>query len=641
MEFLEVLEQIYEKQEAVLGEDFTSALEKSATSIQTQKLSPEQGRELISKYCKYVPMLEQNYFEQCTDQFIAFGLNFCDKNLYYQFKKIYSTKFDSIRDDPLNHNELALYICKRILAIDNKKWVLLFLQSRMEQTKTVEKKFMLLEMLAVIGKQIENKEAFYPRILPDILRAVTDGIKKFEKYQSKYKSEELNQHAKLFQENFEGWVIDFLNRFLTIIKNLPEIKNYKKLLSARDLIEVDSYTGQVQYKNAPAQTLINHYVILFYLDILQGVTEALHQQGVFDEKNVTSFLESSKKSFLEIIPGTQELVENFMYQLRYNNFSDTDISSQVTEYTPYLTYNLTGIGFFIKDLFAQKSFQVFYSAEYKLKILLPYIQIFLKKEPSKAELVKNFIEDLASIVDECTIQPQSINNVNYFNVPLSKVIVAMFEPVGSGYEKASQQKFLEGLKKLLALFNKNCLFEIYQDMILDNENLSMSAFIFDMFRKELGESIKTQQTNSFTQYESITNLFSVLVQKLTSSISNLSEKSSILSSSLSTLEFILMRMKNQLTNNTTSENSDHLLNKTRIKQFTETVKLCMTKINERLGQSFDEVTQEKKQIESAPKVDQDEQKQNDSKNELLNIIKFHAQQVEDEITNINNLIKTE
>lgn len=77
------------------------------------------------------------------------------------------------------------------------------------------------------------------------MRAVTDGTKKFEKYKAKYKSEELNQSAKVFQENFEGWVIDFLNRFIVILKNLPEVKNYKKLLSARDLIEADPHTGQI------------------------------------------------------------------------------------------------------------------------------------------------------------------------------------------------------------------------------------------------------------------------------------------------------------------------------------------------------------------------------------------------------------
>lgn len=125
MDFLLVLEQIHEKQEPVLGEDFTAALEKSATDIQTQKLNAEKGKELISKYCKYIPMLEQNYFEQCTEQFIVFALNFSDKNLYYIFKTVYQTKFDNVREDPLNHNELTLYICKRILAIDNKVILLL------------------------------------------------------------------------------------------------------------------------------------------------------------------------------------------------------------------------------------------------------------------------------------------------------------------------------------------------------------------------------------------------------------------------------------------------------------------------------------------------------------------------------------
>ncbi len=51
-------------------------------------------------------------------------------------------------------------------------------------------------MLSIISREIENKENFYPKILPVILRAMIDGMRKFEKYSEKYKSESLNADAK-------------------------------------------------------------------------------------------------------------------------------------------------------------------------------------------------------------------------------------------------------------------------------------------------------------------------------------------------------------------------------------------------------------------------------------------------------------
>lgn len=114
------------------------------------------------------------------------------------FKSQYNSNFSSIREDPRSPSDLSLYIIRRLLAISNKKWVLLFVQSRMEQTKTVEKKFVLLEMLALLSLEVETKEAFFPQLLPEVLRAVTDGIKKFESYRAKFKSEDMNESAKVF-----------------------------------------------------------------------------------------------------------------------------------------------------------------------------------------------------------------------------------------------------------------------------------------------------------------------------------------------------------------------------------------------------------------------------------------------------------
>jgi len=58
MDFLLVLERIHEKKEAVLGEEFMETLEKSATEIMTRKMTSQEGREMVTKYCQYIPPLD-------------------------------------------------------------------------------------------------------------------------------------------------------------------------------------------------------------------------------------------------------------------------------------------------------------------------------------------------------------------------------------------------------------------------------------------------------------------------------------------------------------------------------------------------------------------------------------------------------
>ncbi|EGR34205.1 small GTP-binding protein, putative [Ichthyophthirius multifiliis] len=326
MEFAETLVKLSENPDQIMPmSEFQQVLENSTTKLLTRNLKLEEAQKSLSLYIKFIPSLQQEYFEQCTDQFINFALNMTDKHIYQVFKVQYESSFGKISEKPYNFNDLCLYICKRILGIKNKQWTLYFVECRLDTTKQIERKLLLLEMLAVIAREIQSKEIYYPKILPNILRAMMDGMKKFEKYTEKFKSDQLNADAKQFQENFENWVIDYLNRFMTFMKNLPEIKNIKKILSPNELIEVDFETGQILNKNIDPKILINTFVVFFYLDVMQGITEALDESGVFNEKNVRNFLDVSQKHFLEIIPGQIELVEIFLCQLRFNTFSNTQI----------------------------------------------------------------------------------------------------------------------------------------------------------------------------------------------------------------------------------------------------------------------------------------------------------------------------
>lgn len=81
----------------------------------------------------------------------------------------------------------------------------------------------------------------------------------------------------------------------------------------------------------------------------------------------------------------------------------------------------------------------------------------------------------------------------------------------------------------------------------------MAAFVFDILRKELSEGLKRNERTSFTEYEAIQSLIQQLIEKETNKVVNLVDKTNILNSTLSTMEFIIMRMKNALGKSTTDD----------------------------------------------------------------------------------------
>ena len=187
-------------------------------------------------------------------------------------------------------------------------------------------------------------------------------------------------------------------------------------------------------------------------------------------------------------------------------------------------------------------------------------------------------------------------------------------------------------------------------MILGNENSSMAAFVFDILRKELSEGLKRNEHTSFTEYEAIESLISQLIEKETNKVVNLVDKTNILNSTLSTMEFIIMRMKNTLGKGATTDNADatstdqlfdegHLLNRVNIQKFAGVAKELIQNVEKKLGDSFDEVTAEKQQIEKQEKLDEDEKKLNDTKNEQLSMLKFHTQSIADLLKEIEKQLQ--
>ena len=62
-----------------------------------------------------------------------------------------------------------------------------------------------------------------------------------------------------------------MSRCFTILKSVKQLKNCKKLLNISDLTEENPETGEIMNKNINNELSINHYIILFFMDLFQGI----------------------------------------------------------------------------------------------------------------------------------------------------------------------------------------------------------------------------------------------------------------------------------------------------------------------------------------------------------------------------------
>ena len=94
------------------------------------------------------------------------------------------------------------------------------------------------------------------------------------------------------------------------LKNVKEIKSARTALSMHDVVETNEL-GQIVHRQIPAPLLVKHYVIVFYLDLLETLIETSLEEK-HDDK-LKEFVKYTRKNLIEICGGsTLELVTNFV-----------------------------------------------------------------------------------------------------------------------------------------------------------------------------------------------------------------------------------------------------------------------------------------------------------------------------------------
>lgn len=191
---------------------------------------------------------------------------------YYQNGHAFSVK------EIVTKIDLALYIMSRILDCQDLKFQLIIIYQFLESHIPIQHKLILNELLVHILPAITSKHLHYYKLIPTILSTLQAGISKFAAYKERAKnSEEMMEDTKQFMQNFQEWCLSTVNRVSEQLVNLPEVTACKE-------------EKQPFEEKAKPETILKHYVILYFMDVFQGIIEGELNQ-VFDSEPLNKFFQ--------------------------------------------------------------------------------------------------------------------------------------------------------------------------------------------------------------------------------------------------------------------------------------------------------------------------------------------------------------
>lgn len=125
-----------------------------------------------------------------------------------------------------------------------------------------------------ILRDISSKEKAFTTILPNILKALSDGISMMVTYFEKIiAKEQMDHNTHMYYLSFQDWMLDLVRRLLIDLKDLKEMKSTRQLLTINDIVEQNEKKEFVRKMENNALAM-KHYVVVFQLNLLECLKEA-------------------------------------------------------------------------------------------------------------------------------------------------------------------------------------------------------------------------------------------------------------------------------------------------------------------------------------------------------------------------------
>ncbi|CAD8188392.1 unnamed protein product [Paramecium octaurelia] len=505
---MEFFEQFNKKE--ITEEQFVEQLSTLTTKIQKKStLTPEQ----ILQVNQQIEKIDDSCFNSHVELFIKFALYLSNRGVY---QLLYQLSWDKIlfHKDNTDENLLGLYIIKRVYHSENHKVLIIFLNDILRQQKTVEKKFVLLEIFVQILPKIEKREIHLAVIFPVILIVINEGLQKYLKYKQQQIQNDLNEDnkfTKLYMANFQNWTVSFFKRIFDSIKKFPEIKTQS--VAIRELYGIDSkydyFDNQLSRKPEDPKLVVKHYILLFLSDLIQGVLEAEQsmKDSQLDPEVIQSLITQANQMVYEIHDNKLEIIENYINWIRFSIQFDQELPQQYQHYTNEQTYNPAFVCYLTKELLTNSSLESILTVDYKLKILIGVLYEQKKLTAFKCDIQGKLIE---LIVKYLNLRDGStkLKSANHFTTPFDIILLLIMEKAGSGLTdekpyisawKQAQNSFIPEVWTRIVeqCINKSQNYVLLSHLVndirsaysqLDNQILirNYDILISAIFRKEVG-----------------------------------------------------------------------------------------------------------------------------------------------------------
>ena len=438
------------------AENFSSGINSASLDEEILKIFKEMGEalknenNLLEKQSTLVSEFYTNY-ALLSDQLVAhYGLDLLQISLDICTSNIYKNYFDldcdiigiqSKLEKPTNNDELTIFLVSRFFLTLSHKEAHLYMRTANERaTKNAQRKLFIIDVYHFLFQNINNKELYYPEMLPDILKNLNYSLRYYFKHRNNVDNNDkgIAEHHLTYVYNYEKWIIHILQKYFSSIKaNSESLQSKCRLLLAQDLYDLSVNQKGIKKLQPSNEKILTHYYVLFLFDILEGAAEAItHSQ--FQKHLVELMIKNILETLKIIHPHFIDYILNFNKQLRLLKF-DPPIADEnkkdedhlpFKSYTKFTFYNLTAIAYILLKYLEDNNQTILFTNENKIRTMMPIFYEIMRTGREKEQL-KNGLLSLLNTLTNSIKEENQIENLNYFDVPLNDLCREILEYSGN------------------------------------------------------------------------------------------------------------------------------------------------------------------------------------------------------------------
>ena len=450
---------------------FGEELQECVNALRKQRLSAADHKEFVAALARSFVLLRESEIDELTEALLQLSTVISDRGIYQAF---IANQHSFEVTAPQRGNEVVILIAGRVAhARADAKFLTVLLQELLAGTRQIEKKLFYLEVYRLVVPRLARLPTYLTSILPNILKTLHLAVQKYVKTKSKSESlDQVSEWARRFLVSFEEWLLGYLLR------------------NAEFLVELEAAA-----RGGEDAALVRHYVVLYFLDVFQGVIEAQNQQGIFDQREIDRFVERSEALLFRVVESKQVLVDELVAQLRRGRYEEYRNPQIIEEYTPRNRYNIIAVAKYLTDLHADRGFQLAFSATYRKRLALPVLTEFFEFGGGQFQTLRaQVIAVFSDLFSEP--EPAPLRELNHYDTSVAQVLVQLLEQVGFESAKDAQSRYLAAQKNLILSFDATLTARLFEQIVEKTTNLNICAFLVGELRQILIGLFRTPDAES-------------------------------------------------------------------------------------------------------------------------------------------------